>query len=620
MSYISPESISRAIWRLHSDVHPFVGITFLACKKARLPVGMETQISVDDLTRAHLDEVHLFPEISQFYFQPFKSIKFWVNRKYPSAGLQAINTQTFDEVLKHEKGSSTWNFSSNYIVALESKLKSLRYRKKPRILDLAIWLYKSEKIEEYVTAQALIDKFIEEFNLTDDELDTIFDKSADDASKLLLVADRPHPSEYLKFFDTAPDAPSDVGGTLEELVLNSVGPVDELGINLGDRITLITGDNGLGKSFLLECAWWAATGEWVHNAAYPGISRKNEGYEPSIDFTIRESSGFSRSTSAAFNWRSENWIEPDERTRLRALGVYSAADGSFSIYDPSQPQGRGKRRHAITLSQNDVWSGSKDIEGIVRDWTKWQKAEDQTPFSTLISLIERLSPEDLGLLKPGGNVRVPNDRRDIPTLQHPYGTTPIIFASAGVKRILALAYLITWCLHEHHLSAAQKEEAVLDHLFIIIDEIESHLHPKWQRTILPALLQTLEGIADGTKTQIIVATHSPLVLSSMEVHYSSEVDRSYHFSLTDGQVRLEELQFSKQGDVSQWLTSPFLGLNYARSKAAESAIAEAISIQEEDEPSQSAIEFVNAKLKATLASTDKFWPRWTYFASRHGVT
>ncbi|UQA62733.1 AAA family ATPase [Polyangium aurulentum] len=42
---------------------------------------------------------------------------------------------------------------------------------------------------------------------------------------------------------------------------------------------------------------------------------------------------------------------------------------------------------------------------------------------------------------------------------------------------------------------------------VLIDEIELHLHPGWQRKILPALTKTFPGC------QFIVATHSPQVLS-----------------------------------------------------------------------------------------------------------
>ena len=58
---------------------------------------------------------------------------------------------------------------------------------------------------------------------------------------------------------------------------------------------------------------------------------------------------------------------------------------------------------------------------------------------------------------------------------------------------------------------------------VLIDEIELHLHPKWQREVIPALLATFPGI------QFIVTTHSPQVLS--------QVDQSDIFLLKDGEIR-----------------------------------------------------------------------------------
>jgi hypothetical protein len=43
---------------------------------------------------------------------------------------------------------------------------------------------------------------------------------------------------------------------------------------------------------------------------------------------------------------------------------------------------------------------------------------------------------------------------------------------------------------------------------LLIDEIDAHLHPAWQRLILPAVRKALPGV------QIIVTTHSPFVISS----------------------------------------------------------------------------------------------------------
>ena len=44
---------------------------------------------------------------------------------------------------------------------------------------------------------------------------------------------------------------------LEYLHLKNVGPAPEMQLNLSPRVNVITGDNGLGKSFLLDVAWWA---------------------------------------------------------------------------------------------------------------------------------------------------------------------------------------------------------------------------------------------------------------------------------------------------------------------------------------------------------------------------
>ena len=44
---------------------------------------------------------------------------------------------------------------------------------------------------------------------------------------------------------------------------------------------------------------------------------------------------------------------------------------------------------------------------------------------------------------------------------------------------------------------------------VLIDEIDLHLHPQWQRKLLPALTHTFPNI------QFIVTTHSPQVLSHL---------------------------------------------------------------------------------------------------------
>lgn len=54
-----------------------------------------------------------------------------------------------------------------------------------------------------------------------------------------------------------------------------------------------------------------------------------------------------------------------------------------------------------------------------------------------------------------------------------------------------------------------QEDPLLGTGIALVDEIELHLHPEWQKSILPRLLQTFPNV------QFVVTTHSPLVLAQL---------------------------------------------------------------------------------------------------------
>ena len=47
-------------------------------------------------------------------------------------------------------------------------------------------------------------------------------------------------------------------------------------------------------------------------------------------------------------------------------------------------------------------------------------------------------------------------------------------------------------------------------VILLIDEIENHLHPTWQRRVIPALLEHFPGL------QIFATTHSPFVVAGLK--------------------------------------------------------------------------------------------------------
>ena len=81
---------------------------------------------------------------------------------------------------------------------------------------------------------------------------------------------------------------------------------------------------------------------------------------------------------------------------------------------------------------------------------------------------------------------------------------PIEQLSEGERNTILLVSDITRRLSE---AGAGREDKLSGSGVVLIDEIDAHLHPGWQREFLPALETTFPGC------QFIVSTHSPQVLS-----------------------------------------------------------------------------------------------------------
>lgn len=133
-----------------------------------------------------------------------------------------------------------------------------------------------------------------------------------------------------------------------------------------------------------------------------------------------------------------------------------------------------------------------------------------------------------------------------------------------MKRILGLAYLLVWTWYEHSQASKLRQKKASNQIIFLMDEVESHLHPRWQRTILPAILEVIKGFRENLNVQLLITTHSPLVLASVEPIFQEERDRLFLFELQGEKVTLDEIPWTKQGDSVGWLTSEIFGLQRLR--------------------------------------------------------
>lgn len=105
----------------------------------------------------------------------------------------------------------------------------------------------------------------------------------------------------------------------------------------------------------------------------------------------------------------------------------------------------------------------------------------------------------------------------------------------------------------------EKENPLLTSGIVLIDEIDLHLHPRWQRMILQQLNKTFPNI------QFIVTTHSPVVLVGA-------LDFSQIFVLDGKEIRFSHFEEYTSYDVSQILLSDLFDLPTARAPQWDSKI------------------------------------------------
>lgn len=87
------------------------------------------------------------------------------------------------------------------------------------------------------------------------------------------------------------------------------------------------------------------------------------------------------------------------------------------------------------------------------------------------------------------------------------GWRPFDQLSDGQKRLAAL--FLDIAMRAASLNSHLKERCLLDAPgFVLVDELDMHLHPKWQRSVIDDLL------AAFPKLQFIVASHSPFLIQS----------------------------------------------------------------------------------------------------------
>ena len=405
---------------------------------------------------------------------------------------------------------------------------------------------------------------------------------------------------------------------LESIHLKNVGPAPEMTMDLAPRLNLITGDNGLGKSFLLDVAWWALTRTWAREMVVPRAGAKAE-----ISYAYTKRTPGPYAFTSKYEPARVRWTVKASRPPIPGLILYAQVDGAFSVWDPMRNYWREDapdRPNAFLFTPDQVWKGNEYCKGVLNDWLLWQAGKDRK-FHLLTQVLRALSPSPSETLQPGEARELTiKDSGPTPTLRMPYGEdVPLIHAAAGMRRIIALAYLLTWAWDRHEEAARLRGDPPAGEVIFLVDEIEGHLHPQWQRRIVPALLEVMDALTGkhGSKVQLITATHSPLVLASAEPFFHVDNDAWFDLDLEEGSVVLRRRDFVRHGEAGNWLASEAFDLKEPRSLEGERAVSDAKALMARGDASADEALRVDAALRAAgLPDIDFIWVPWRYFRDR----
>lgn len=142
----------------------------------------------------------------------------------------------------------------------------------------------------------------------------------------------------------------------------------------------------------------------------------------------------------------------------------------------------------------------------------------------------------------------------------PYGWVPIQSLSLGYRTLLTWMVDLAARLFERY---PESKNSLAEPAVVLVDEIDLHLHPRWQRTLIQFLSDTFPN------TQFIATAHSPLVVQAA-------ADANIVLLRRDGDhVIIEnDVKAIKGWRIDQVLTSDLFGLQSARPPQMDAALKE----------------------------------------------
>ena len=337
---------------------------------------------------------------------------------------------------------------------------------------------------------------------------------------------------------------------LKKLWFTNLGPFDDIEFEFDEHVNVLTGPNNSGKSTALM-----ALGEI---AVFPfGIPQKLIRSEPT-EFKIEL---FDSGTAFAGRMPLYRHFNDEEQSEKGQMECYSGLlkEIGYSTFVPAIRRSTDFRAEAPTVNKRQFADDGHDpaassgrrrphrdpVAEFFRTNDEFRKRrrlietdassiDDEKVIQSIVDLdyraYRRNSPDIRKIIEltatiaseitEGYSIRFEMVEEDdaglFPQFITPDGAFPLDVLSQGTQSLIQWVshLLIGLAEYYNYPPDIEKRSGIF-----IIDEIDAHLHPSWQRRIIPKLIEYLP------KLQIFCSTHSPLMLAGLRSGQVQLLDR-----------------------------------------------------------------------------------------------
>jgi energy-coupling factor transporter ATP-binding protein EcfA2 len=353
------------------------------------------------------------------------------------------------------------------------------------------------------------------------------------------------------------------------------------------RWTILLGENGTGKTTLLQLL--------VMFFPHLAVSRKTGAFDRTLHTELVAAFpvmayGYAHAASL---FRSGSHVEPDIRIDLlndTSIGILSirisgARDRTTIESDldsvPGEPlvfpflvaYGSGRVASHLSLDQSAFSDAFETLfvdDGRLRNAEDWllrldysaskpsrSQTRQRRRLQTVQAILIGILPDVTGIRFDTSSGVMPTPRVEFET---PYGWVPLKQLGHGYRTMIAWVLDFTSRMIERY---PDSSDPLAEPAVVLVDEIDLHLHPRWQRDVIGFLTERFPN------TQFIVTAHSPLIVQAASGANIAVLRRVGDHVVIDNHPKT-----IRGWRVDQVLTSDLFGLETARPPDMEELLLE----------------------------------------------